>query len=157
MSLSVPFRSSVARVRPEWIDYNGHMNMAYYAVLFDEAGDEIYPEIGFGPDYQKTGFTTYTAEFHICYLRELHLNDAVTVTLQLIDFDEKRFHFYQEIWHEDGWCAATGEAMGLHVDQSGPKVAAMPPHVLANLKKLHDAHAKLPRPHRVGRRIGIPR
>lgn len=144
-------------VRPEWIDYNGHMNMAYYAVLFDEAADELYPFIGFGRDYQKTGFTTYTAEFHICYLRELHLGDAVTVTLQLLDYDEKRFHTYQEIWHEDGWCAASGEAMGLHVDQSGPRVAAMPADILGRLEELHKAHSASPRPDRAGRRIAIPR
>ncbi|MEM9576023.1 MAG: thioesterase family protein [Pseudomonadota bacterium] len=155
--IDAPFRSSVRTVRPEWIDYNGHMNMAYYAVLFDEAGDEIYPFIGFGPDYQRTGFTTYTAEFHICYLRELHLNDKVTVTLQLLGFDEKRFHFYQEIWHEDGWCAATSEALALHVDQSGPRVAPMPAPIQAQLGKLRDAHAALPFPERAGRRIGIPR
>lgn len=155
MSDTAVFRSSVATIRPEWIDYNGHMNMAYYAVLFDEAADEIYPDIGFGPDYQKTGYTTYTAEFHICYLRELHLGDAVTVTLQLLDFDEKRFHTYQEIWHEDGWCAATGEALGLHVDQSGPRVAPMPNDILANLQALRDRHSVLPRPERAGRRIGI--
>jgi acyl-CoA thioester hydrolase len=151
------FRSSRTQVRQEWIDYNGHMNMAYYAVLFDEAADEIYPFIGFGPEYQKTGFTTFTAEFHICYLRELHLGDTVTVTLQLIDYDEKRFHTYQEIWHEDGWCAATGEAMGLHVDQSGPRVAPMPPVVLSQLEKLKTAHAAAPRPERAGRSIGLPR
>ena len=153
----IPFRSSTMTVRPEWIDYNGHMNMAYYAVIFDKAADQIYPQIGFGPDYQKTGFTTYTAEFHICYLRELHLDDPVTVTLHLIDYDEKRFHTYQEIWHADGWCAATGEAMGLHVDQSGPRVAPMPPEILTRMKALHDAHKGLPRPARVGRQIGIPR
>jgi acyl-CoA thioester hydrolase len=152
-----PFRSSARQVKGEWIDYNGHMNMAYYAVLFDEAGDEIYPYIGFGPDYQKTGFTTYTAEFHICYLRELHLDDPVTVTLQLIDYDEKRFHTYQEIWHRDGWCAATGEGLVLHVDQSGPKVAAMPAEILARLATFHEAHKGLPRPERVGRSIGIRR
>jgi acyl-CoA thioester hydrolase len=152
-----PFRSSLMTVRPEWIDYNGHMNMAYYAVLFDTAADEIYPLLGFGPDYQKTGFTTYTAEFHICYLRELHLADPVTVTLQLLDFDEKRFHFYQEILHADGWCAATGETLALHVDQSGPKVAPMPPPILTALGNLRSAHAGLPRPERAGRGIGIPR
>jgi len=152
-----PFRSSVMSVRPEWLDYNGHMNMAYYAVLFDEAADEIYPDIGFGPDYQKTGCTTYTAEFHICYLRELHLNDQVTVTLQLLDYDEKRFHTYQEIWHQDGWCAATGEALGLHVDQSGPRVTAMPPHIMENLEMLHAAHKSLAQPERAGRNIGIKR
>ena len=144
-------------VRPEWIDYNGHMNMAYYAVLFDEAADEIYPFLGFGPEYQKSGFTTYTAEFHICYLRELHEGDVLTVTLQLLDYDEKRFHTYQEIWHEDGWCAATGEAMTLHVDQSGPKVAPMPAATLARLEEMRQAHATLPRPERAGRSIGIRR
>jgi acyl-CoA thioester hydrolase len=133
------------------------MNMAYYAVLFDEAADQIYPHIGFGPEYRKTGFTTYTAEFHVCYLRELHLNDAVTVSLQLVDYDEKRFHTYQEIWHEDGWCAATGEAMGLHIDQSGPRVAPMPPAILQRLKELKDAHAGLPLPARIGRGIALRR
>lgn len=157
MTLQMPFRSSVMTVMPEWLDYNGHMNMAFYNVLFDHCADEIYPDLGFGPEYQKTGYTTYTGEFHICYLRELHLHDRVTVTLQLVDFDEKRFHTYQEIWHEDGWCAATGEAMGLHIDQSGPRVAPMPPDILARVEKLHAAHASLPRPARVGRSIGIRR
>ncbi|MFK7763745.1 MAG: thioesterase family protein [Roseobacter sp.] len=155
--IEAPFRSSPMRVRPEWIDYNGHMNMAYYAVLFDEAADQIYPYIGFGPDYQKTGFTTYTAEFHICYLKELHLDDVVTITLQLLDFDEKRFHTYQEIWHVDGWCAATGEAMGLHVEQTGPRVAPMPLRIQTQLGKLHEVHQTLPQPERAGRRIAIPR
>ncbi len=152
-----PHRSSVMTVRPEWLDYNGHMNMAYYAVLFDEAADEIYPALGFGPEYQKTGFTTYTAEFHICYLRELHEGDPVTVTLQLLDFDEKRFHIYQEIHHTDGWCAATGESMGLHIDQSGPRVAPMPGEILARVRALHEAHEHLPWPERAGRSIGIIR
>ena len=143
-------------VRPEWIDYNGHMNMAYYAVLFDLAADEIYPSLGFGPDYQKTGFTTYTAEFHVCYLRELHLGDNVTVTLQLLDHDARRFHFYQEIHHADGWCAATAETMALHVDQSGPSVAPMPAAILEELASLRAAHAALPWPERAGRRTGLP-
>jgi len=144
-------------VKPEWIDFNGHLNMAYYNVLFDLCADEIYNDLGFGPDYQKTGRTTYTAEFHLCYVRELHVNDPVTVTLQLLDFDEKRFHTYQEIWHEDGWLAATGEAMALHVDQSGPRVAPMPPEILARMKALHASHQSLPRPERAGRSIGICR
>lgn len=157
MTQEAPFRSTKMTVRPEWIDYNGHMNMAYYAVLFDEAADETYPFLGFGPEYQKSGCTTYTAEFHICYLRELHEGDALTVTLQLLDYDEKRFRTYQEIWHEDGWCAATGEAMTLHVDQSGPKVAPMPAVTLARLEEMRQSHATLPRPERAGRSIGIRR
>ena len=148
-------RSSSATVREEWIDFNGHLNMAYYNVLFDEAVDVLYPEIGFGPAYQKTGFTTYIAEFHVCYLRELHAGDRVNITFQLIEFDDKKFHSYQEIWHEDGWCAATAEGLTLHVDQSGPRVAPMPAHILSNLQALAEAQRDLPRPERVGRRIGL--
>lgn len=60
------FQSSRVRVRPEWIDYNGHLNMGYYAVLFDLAADEAYDALGFGPDYRTTTkHTTYAAEFHI--------------------------------------------------------------------------------------------
>jgi acyl-CoA thioester hydrolase len=145
-------------VKPEWIDYNGHLNMAYYNVLFDQGADEIYEQLGFGPDYHAaTGNTTYVAEFHLTYLRELHVNDPVTVTCQLIDFDAKRLHTFQEIWHRDGWLAATGEALTLHVDQSGPKVAPIPQAVLANVAALHTAHSSLPMPDKVGASIGIRR
>ncbi|WP_415402511.1 thioesterase family protein [Tateyamaria sp. SN3-11] len=156
--MTAPFRSSVMTVKPDWIDYNGHLNMAYYNVLFDLCADEIYEQMGFGPAYHAaTGNTTYTAEFHLSYVRELHVNDPVTVTFQLVDFDAKRFHSYQEIWHQDGWLAATGEAMTLHVDQSGPRVAPMPDDVFAKVSALADAHASLPRPKRVGASIGIKR
>lgn len=156
--MTAPFRSSVMTVKPDWIDYNGHLNMAYYNVLFDQGADEVYEQMGFGPDYQATtGNTTYVAEFHLAYVRELHVNDSVTVTFQLVDFDPKRFHSYQEIWHTDGWLAATGEAMTLHVDQSGPRVAAMPDDILARVSTLARQHATLPRPDRVGASIGIRR
>ncbi|MEL6807243.1 MAG: thioesterase family protein [Pseudomonadota bacterium] len=156
--MTAPFRSSIMTVRPEWIDYNGHLNMAYYNVLFDHCADEVYERIGFGPEYHKaTGNTTYVAEFHLAYMRELHVNDPVTVTFQLIDFDAKRFHSYQEIWHQDGWLAATGEAMTLHVDQSGPKVTAMPQDVFEKVRALGVEHASLPRPPQVGASIGIRR
>jgi len=158
MSAPAPFLSSVMTVEPDWIDYNGHMNMAYYNVLFDRCADEAYERLGFGPDYAKSrGLTTYTAEFHLCYVRELHEGDTVRVSFQLVDHDAKRFHTYQEIHHTDGWLAATGEALGLHIDMSGPKVAPFPDDVAARVRAMHAAHAALPRPERAGRRIGIAR
>ena len=152
-----PFTSSLMPIKPEWIDFNGHLNMAYYNVLFDVACDEVYETIGFGPGYQKTGFTTYVAEFHVCYLQELKLGDEVRVTFQVVGFDEKRIHTYQEIWHRDGWCAATAEGMVLHVDQSGPKVATMPQHILDQIKHHHTPLKDMPDEARVGRRSGLTR
>ena len=151
------FVSALREIEPEWIDYNGHLNMAYYNVLFDTTVDEVYEKIGFGPAYQKTGFTSYVAEFHVCYLRELKLGDEVKVSFQIVDFDEKRIHTYQEIWHRDGWCAATAEGMVLHIDQSGPKVAPMPDHILEALRDFHTPMDTLPDTAKVRRQIGIRR
>src|SRR5438552_2537470 len=73
-----PFVSSVMRVEPGWIDYNGHLNMAYYNVLFDRAVDEAYELIGIGAAYlEKRRRSTFTAEVHVRYLRELHAGHPV--------------------------------------------------------------------------------
>ena len=65
-----PFVSSVMRIEPHWIDYNGHLNMAYYNVLFDRAVDETYELIGVGADYVVSrAHSAYTAEVHVRYLR----------------------------------------------------------------------------------------
>lgn len=158
MSLPAPVVSRPMPVEKEWIDYNGHLNMAYYNVIFDRGADEAFELLGMGPDYAtERKLTTYTAEIHVCYVRELHLGDTVTVTTQFVDNDEKRTHFYQEIIHADGWLAATSEVLALHVDMAGPKVAPYPADVLQKIEAMRAAHAALPRPERVGRSIGIRR
>lgn len=158
MTVPTPFISSEMIVQPEWIDYNGHMNMAYYTLLFDRCADEAYAHLGFGAHYAATsGFTTYTGAFQIRYRRELHEGDRVRVHMQLLDHDDKRFHTWQELYHVDGWLAATGEALGLHVDQSGPKVAPFPPDIHERLAAMKKAHASLGNPAAAGRPIGIGR
>src|SRR5256714_2587447 len=95
-----PFVPSVMRVEPAWIDYNGHLNMAYYNVLFDRCSDEAFEAMGMGLAYVKERrLTIYTAEVHVCYVQELHLDHTVQVSFQLIDHDEKRLRAYQEIRH----------------------------------------------------------
>ena len=157
MTIPAPFMSSVMEIQHDWIDYNGHLNMAFYNVLFDRCGDEAYELLGFGPDYAQRGFTTYTAEFHLSYVRELHLGDKVRVSLQLIDHDTSKFHTYQEIHHVDGWLAATGEALGLHIDRSGPRVAPFPPDIAERVAAMKAAHDPLGWPERAGRSVGIRR
>ena len=125
-----PFVSSVMKVEPAWIDYNGHLNMAYYNVLFDRAVDEVFELLGCGADYVKTGFSTFTAEVHVRYLRELHAGDPVRVTFQLLDYDAKRMHYFEQLFHaEEGWVSATSENMSLHVDMAAKKTAPFPPEV----------------------------
>lgn len=158
MSNPAPFVSRVMEVEKEWIDYNGHLNMAYYNVLFDRCADEAFALLGMGPHYaEERRLTTYTAEIHVCYVRELHLANQVTCSFQLLDFDEKRFHAFQELRHVDGWIAATCEVLTLHVDMNGPKVAHFPDDIRGNLAAMLEAQAPLARPDRAGRSIGIKR
>lgn len=153
-----PFVSREMEVEKDWIDYNGHLNMAFYNVLFDRCADEAFEILGMGPNYASTRrLTSYTAETHVCYVREIHLGDRVTATFQIIDYDEKRMHFFQELHHADGWLSATSENLMLHVDMAGPKVAPFPADILAKVEALAVQHAALPRPDRVGRSIGIKR
>jgi len=157
-AFAAPFVSSVMRVEPGWIDFNGHLNMAYYNVLFDRAVDEVYEPLGLGFDYVKTrGFSTFTAEVHLRYLRELHADDPVRVTFHLLDFDAKRLHYFEELHHaEQGFLSATSENMALHVDMTAKKTAAFPQDVAARLARMKTAHAVLPIPQGVGRRIAMP-
>ncbi|WP_127116188.1 thioesterase family protein [Shimia sediminis] len=159
MQFDAPFRSTPMAIRPEWIDYNDHLNMAYYNALMDKGVDQLWEYLGFGEDYVKTqGHTTFSAEYHMQYLREIHLDAPVVVTFQLLDFDEKRFHFCQELLHGDqGWVSARGEGLGLHIDTSGPRVAPMPPQILAKFQALSEAHSTLPRPDWIGKPIGLQR
>ena len=154
----VPFLSRPHRVEEGWIDYNGHLNMAYYGVLFDRSVEEAFVALGLGGDYARTRrLTIYTAEVHISYLRELHLGDAVRCDFRLLDHDGKRLHIFQEMRHEDGWLAATAESLALHIDMDGPKVTPFPADVLEKIEAMAAAHAALPRPERAGRAIGIRR
>ncbi|MFC5585658.1 thioesterase family protein [Nitratireductor kimnyeongensis] len=151
--------SSVFELQKDWIDFNGHLNMAYYTVLFDRAYEEVSEEFGMGARYAaERRLTTYTAEIHLCYLRELHLEDRVRGTFQLLDHDEKRLHSYQELRHaEEGWLAATCETLTLHVDMSGPRVTPFPADVLGRIETMHGLHKSLPLPEQAGRSIAIRR
>jgi acyl-CoA thioester hydrolase len=152
-----PFVSSVMRVESSWIDYNGHLNMAYYNVLFDRCVDEAYELLGIGVDYVKAGRSFFTAEVHLRYLRELHEGDPVRVTFQLLDFDKKRMHHFQQLFHaEHGWVSATSENMSLHVDMNSKKTAPFSESVTRRLTQMKASHGRLPRPEAAGRRIAMP-
>lgn len=156
--MASPFLSPLMDVRKEWIDYNGHLNMAYYSVLFDHGVDALWDALGFGEAYrQETGFTSYAAEFRVRYMRELHEGDRVRASWRLLDHDDKSWHFYQELIHEDGWISAIGEGVGLHIDTSGPRVAPMPERILSKMAAYKEEHSQLPRPDWLDRPMDIRR
>ena len=153
-----PFLAPLRGLQEDWIDYNGHLNMAYYNVLFDQGCDEAFAALGMGPQYAaERRLTIYTGEAHVRYLREIHMGDLVQASFQIIDHDEKRLHVFQELRHKDGWLSATSENLTLHVDMSGPKVAPFPKDVMEKVAEMADIHARLPYPEMAGRKIEIRR
>ncbi len=153
-----PFVSSIMRIEPQWIDYNGHLNVAYYNVLFDRAVDEVYEPLGLGPDYLKQRkHSTMVVEAHVRYLREVHLDAPLRVKIQLLGFDAKRIHLFEHLVHADeGWVSATSESMTVHVDMTAKKVAPFPAGVLRALERMQAAHAGLPVPDGSGRKVAMP-
>ena len=155
---TAPFVSSVMQLEPQWIDYNGHLNMAYYNVMMDRAIDELWLQLGIGPTYMKERHgSTFTVECHVRYLREIHLGDPVQIWVYLLGADEKRLHTFEELRHAtDGWLSATSENMTIHVDMAVRKTAPFPPDIRARIDAVLKAHAVLPRPEGVGRSVGMP-
>jgi acyl-CoA thioester hydrolase len=157
-AIPAPFVSSIMRVEPQWIDYNGHMNMAYYNVLFDRAVDEVYELIGLGPDYLKEhGHSTMVAEMHVRYLREVSEKDPLRVTVQLLAYDAKRIHLFEQLVHAtENWVSATCETMTLHVDMTAKKVAPFPDSIQRLIERMKVAHQGLPKPDGAGRSVAMP-
>lgn len=156
MTADQPLMAPFETVRPEWIDYNGHLNMAYYNVLFDHAVDDLFSHIGCGPDYLKTrGFSFFSAEAHVRYLRELKSGDRVRVANYILEHDEKRMRLYQELYHEDGWLSATSESLSLHIDMSGPRVAPFPDDIKNAIGAIVRDHRLRDRPAHIGRGIAL--
>ena len=153
-----PFLSSVMQIEPQWIDYNGHLNMAYYNVMFDRAIDELWLKLGIGPGYRTArNGSTFTAECHVRYLREIHLGDPVQVSILLLAADEKRLHTFEELRHaREGWLSATSENMTIHIDMAARKTAPFPPDIRARIDALANSHRAIARPEGIGRKVAMP-
>lgn len=155
--IEAPFVSEGLSVLPEWIDLNGHMNVAYYLKAFDLAFDRVYDRFGLDTEGLKApNSSTFSAEIHLTYQRELLEGDPLRVTTQLLDFDAKRLHCMQCMYHaREGYLAATSEWLVLHMDMTQRRVAAMPEALQRHLARVRAAHAVLPAPPEVGRRIDL--
>jgi acyl-CoA thioester hydrolase len=147
------------RVEPHWIDYNGHMNVAYYHQAFDRATDAFLERIGLGESYlERENGSMFALEDHITYQRELRVGDPFRITVQLLDFDRKRMHYFQRLFHEEeGFLAATCEHLSIFVDMAKRTSAEIPPPVRDELSKILDEHGTLARPEEAGRPMGIRR
>ncbi|NYI95369.1 thioesterase family protein [Streptomonospora nanhaiensis] len=136
-------------VRPEWIDYNGHLSEAYYVLVFGFATDALMERVGLGPAYREaTGRSLYTVEAHVRYLREVGAGTEVEVRTRVLSVGAKKVRFCHEMLLE-GDLRATEELMALHVDQAAGSAVPFPPEVADRLSALVE-----PAPDYAGRSIG---
>ena len=151
-SIDTPYARTTATVLPDWIDYNGHMNVGYYHVVFDMASEPFFQWLGLDEKYRKSsGASTFALESHLNFLREVKEGDPLRFEARLLDFDHKRIHFYQEMFHgTENYLAASYESVSAHVDMSLRKTASMPDLLQARLKRIHAAHSTLERPWQIG-------
>ena len=117
---------SSQKVIKEWIDYNNHMNVSYYLLIFDKYGADTLNNIfKMGEHSAKTtGKSTMIVESNITYNQELKVDDKVDINLTYFDHDKKRLQYKMEMIHkEKKYLASTIEILALYVDLNTRKVS----------------------------------
>ena len=144
-------------VKPEWIDVNEHMNVAYYILAFDLAVDSMWEKFGITKDYVNvSNSSTFAVESHITWQRELAVNEPYIITTQLLAYDEKRIHQFMRMYHaEKGFLAATAEWLNLHVDLSVRKVSPWPDVILDQISAFAARQSEWDWPSEAGKQMKV--
>ncbi len=144
-------------VRAEWVDEYDHMNLAYYVLVCDQSTYAFWELINDNLSIeQRQGAEYAVVETHVNYLAEVRLGAPLLVTTQLLEFDDKRFRIYHELYQTDEqYLAATNEVLALGFDLNERGVMNFKPLVQQALYELDCQHKKLPKPRNAGRSIRI--
>jgi len=136
-------------VRPEWIDYNGHLSEGYYVVVFGFATDAVMPRFGMTPEYLvETGTSLYSLEAHVRYLDQVPPGARLEVRSSIIGVTAKLLWLWHEMWCE-GRLRATEEVLMVHVDSRAGRSSPFPDALRTRLEAL-----VVPPPEHASRRIG---
>ncbi|MGH8139744.1 MAG: 3-hydroxyacyl-CoA dehydrogenase NAD-binding domain-containing protein [Steroidobacteraceae bacterium] len=145
------------QVRPEWVDYNGHMTDSRYLQVFGDATDALLRQVGIDDAYRRSGRAMFTVESHVTHAAEAKALEAVYVTTQILSVDDKRVHLFHRMRRvRDDALVATGEQIYLHVSTAAGKASPMDEQIRSKLQGIGAAHARLPVPEQKGRYVGMP-
>ena len=140
---TLPYKSEPIIVTEEMCDLNGHMNVNYYYKLFDSTYTSFYiNELEFDDVYFASGFSTFTLEDNIRYLREFRLDDKVFPSFMLYKANKKLLHFLGILENEKNETAAIFETILGHIDLSKRKIVNFPEHKLKNLINVSESQRK---------------
>jgi carnitine 3-dehydrogenase len=144
-----------AQVRPEWVDYNGHMTDSRYLQVFGDATDALLRYAGVDDAYRRSGRALYTVETHVTHKAEARALEPLYVTSRVLEVDDKRVRLFHALHRgRDAAQVATAEQLYLHVTTSTGRASPMDGEVCARLAALAAAQARLPVPPEAGRLAG---
>ncbi len=156
--ISAPLRLHRSTVRPAWVDYNGHMSESCYLLAFGDNADAFFRFIGVDEQYRSEGHSLYTVETHLHHRREVDEGASLSMTLRVLDHDDRRVHVFHEMFLGDSDALlATAEQLLVHVDSRAGRSSPMPGDLREHVAAVHRAHAALPWPDVVGRPMRINR
>jgi carnitine 3-dehydrogenase len=140
-----PARILDTYVRPEWIDYNGHMTDSRYLQVFGDATDALFRWAGVDDAYRKAGRAMYTLESHVKHAAEAKALEPIHVTTRVLELDEKRVRLQHSLHRRrDEALLATGTQLYVHVDTRASHAAPFERSVHERLERLRAAHATSP-------------
>jgi acyl-CoA thioester hydrolase len=144
-------------VRPEWVDYNGHMNVAYYVLVFDHATDAALDRLDVGEAYRfRAGCSVFVGEMHVNYRQEVHEGDSLTVETRLLAVDERRLVLFHEMTcPRFAKAVASNEVLCVHVDLANRRPAPWPVEAAETLARALAAHAQDAPPKNAGRAVRL--
>lgn len=156
----MPFSAYRTVVRDEWLDYNGHMHDASYAIVLSDANEALFDALDLSEGYRAAaGAAYYTVETHIRFVSECTQGQRLRATTLLVAADPKRIRLYTEILHDDqtddSSVAATGDSLYLHVDSASGRVTTLPDERWEPVRRVLDAHRAVDRPPTLGLGVGI--
>ena len=159
MSDMQPVRLWEETVDAAWVDYNAHMNVAFYVLIFDHATNAFLEHIGMDEKHRlETGSSVFVTEAPVTYDQEVMEGERVFITTQVLGHDTKRLHLFHRMYNSrDDRLCATNELMILHVNLNDRKVGPFPGAVLDRITRVGSAHAGLDKPAASGRAIAMRR
>ena len=155
---SSPYRTKNQTVLSEWIDYNGHMNVAYYTLAFDKALDFFFEDVlNIGPSFvkkNKEGPFALKASYN--YFSELLEGESFFVNISILDFDPKRVHVFGEMRKDKSLeKSAVFETVLMNMDLSARKVKQYPDRVLELFNLFKSSLHKDKIPEEIGKKITL--
>jgi len=155
MSDDAPYTGFRDYVRPEWTDYSGHMNIAYYGFAFEEAARAFFRSLDISEAYRvRDNHSFFALETHTVFKRELLVEAPIRFEAQILAFTGKRIHcFYRMLHATENYLAATNETLYVHVDLEARRTVPVSPELGQRLAPIVERHLPLPRPEEAGRSI----